>query len=211
MDICKDIEGSHQEQIALWLIDNLVPNGVYYSPQIPNGDKKREFTDLLLTYENGVFLFESKSLSILAREQLPNREQLIKDNNKHIEKAIKQLKGAIRYLRTGGQILTKQGEEIIIDKEKTAHCIIIISDLSLTPDINLININSIKDFSNYTNAYLHLVDLCELKRIVQASTILKKECKNLSLIQIFDFYLRERFKIAKENGNLNINILLSIH
>lgn len=211
LNICKDIEGAHQEQIALWLIDNLVPDGAYHSPQIPNGNSYREFTDLLLTYENGCFLFESKSLSILSREKIPNREQLIKDNNKHIEKAIKQLKGALRHLRNGGKILANQGNEILINRKNPAHCIIVISDMSLTPDINLIGIDTINDFVNYTHSYIHLVDLNELKRIVQAATMLVKNGKNISLIQAFDFYLRERFKIAIKKGNLNIEVLLHIH
>ena len=120
------------------------------------------------------------------------------------------MKGALRHLRNGEKILTNQGNEILIDRKNPAHCIIVISDMSLTPDLDLIGIDTINDFVNYTHSYIHLVDLNELKRIVQAATMLVKNGKNISLIQAFDFYLRERFKIAIKKGNLNIEVLLHI-
>lgn len=210
LNINKDIEGSHQEQIALWLIDSIKPEGAYYSPQIPHGDGTREFTDLLLCYENGCFLFESKALSIISREKIPTREQLIKDTSKHIEKALKQLKGAVRQLKQGTPIFTKQRELIEIDRTKAAHCIIIVSDLSLVSNDTLIDSNAIKDFITTTNCFIHLIDLCELKRIVQAANMLSSRSEKVSTIQAFDSYLIDREKIAIKKGTLNTQVLLKL-
>lgn len=210
LNIQKDVEGTHQEQIALWLIDSIKPEGAYYSPQIPHDDGTREFTDLLIYYENSSFLFESKSLSIISREKIPTREQLIKDTSKHIEKALKQLKGAVRQLKQGTPIYTKQRELIEIDRTKDTHCIIIVSDLSVVSNNCLIDSNAIKDFITTTNCFIHLIDLCELKRIVQAANMLASRSTKHSTIEVFDFYLREREKIAIKEGSLNIHVLLKL-
>jgi hypothetical protein len=77
-------EGRQQEETALWLIDNLHPKGAVRSPQIYEGTKVRELSDLLLSYEYGAFLIESKTLGIFAREVLPTRAKLSRDIIKHL-------------------------------------------------------------------------------------------------------------------------------
>lgn len=207
LDISNDIEGNYQEQIALWLVDNIHPEGAFHSPQIPQGNGKREFTDLLLSYDKGCFLFESKALSILSRESLPTRAELIDDATKHIEKALKQLKGGIRHLHNGIQVFSKQGNEIQIERTKPAHCIIIVSDLSLIPINSLIDLKVIKDFMRETKSYIHLVDPSELKRIVQAANMIASSNKSITIIKAFDYYLLERAKISIQKETLNIEVL----
>ena len=207
IDISKDIEGNHQEQLALWLIDNIQPRGAFHSPQIPQGKGRREFTDLLLTYDNGCFLFESKALSILSRKVLPTRTELVDDAAKHIKKAMKQLKGGVRHLKNGTKVFSLNGDEIAIERTNPAHCLIIVSDLSLIPKDSLIDINVIKEFMSTTKAYMHLVDPSELKRIVQAANMISAKSRNISIIQAFDFYLLERAKISIQKKTLNIEVL----
>ncbi len=48
LDFFNKDEGSHQEQIGIWLTDNLHPFGVHHSPQIPKGNGFRELTDILV-------------------------------------------------------------------------------------------------------------------------------------------------------------------
>lgn len=208
LDISKDIEGNYQEQVALWLIDNIHPEGAFHSPQILHGNGRREFTDLLFSYDNGCFLFESKALSILSRDSLPTRAELVDDATKHIEKALKQLKGCMRQLRNGTKVFSLHGEEIKLERAKPAHCIIIVSDLSLIPNDSLIDLNVIKKFMGTTQSYIHLVDPSELKRIIQAANIISSSSRNISLIQAFDYYLLERAKISIQKETLNIEVLL---
>jgi len=79
-------EGSQQEQLALWLTDNLQPTGAHASPQIPKGKGSRELTDVLLSYPFGSILIESKTLSILSRNFLPEREKLARNMEDHLTK-----------------------------------------------------------------------------------------------------------------------------
>ena len=87
IDIFHPDEGNQQEQIGVWLTDNLNPRGVHYSPQVPKGAGTRELTDILLSYEFGTVLIESKALSILARDRLPDRTKLKHDLAGHVGKA----------------------------------------------------------------------------------------------------------------------------
>lgn len=77
-------EGGQQEQLGAWLVDNLQPTGVVRGARIRQGARSRELTDLLISYEFGTFLFESKSLSIFGRLSLPGRAKLGRDLTKHI-------------------------------------------------------------------------------------------------------------------------------
>jgi hypothetical protein len=50
IDLFDGNEGNQQEQLCVWLTDNLQPSGVYHSPQIPKGSGTRELTDILLSH-----------------------------------------------------------------------------------------------------------------------------------------------------------------
>ena len=210
INLNEDIEGNHQEELLLWLIDNIHPKGAFHSPQINTKSGKRELTDLLLTYNNGCFLFESKALSILCRDSLPNQADLTNDTGKHIEKAIKQLKGAVRQLKFGTSIYSTSGNEISVEREKPAHCLIVVSELMLVPKTNIIGLEVMKNFMVSTQAYIHLVDPSELMRIVQAADIISSSSSKVSKIEAFDFYLLERAKMAMEKETLNIGVVLKM-
>jgi len=206
--LSEDVEGYHQEELALWLIDNIHPKGAYHSPQINKKTGKEEFTDLLLTYCNGCFLFESKALSVLRRKSLPNQVNLAKRLGKHIEKAIKQLKRAVQQLELGTPIYSISGDEVSVERTRPAHCLIVVSELALVPKTNMIGLDAVKNFMISTNAYIHLVDPSELMRIVQAANIIHSKNSNISKIEAFDFYLLERAKMAVEKETLNIQVVL---
>ena len=210
INLNENIEGSQQEELSLWLIDNIHPKGAFHSPQINTKSGKREFTDLLLTYNNGCFLFESKALSVLCRNSLPSQADLTNDTGKHIEKAIKQLKGAIRQLKLGTPIYSASGNEISVERTIPAHCLIVVSELKLVPKTSIIGLDAIKDFMISTQAYIHLVDPSELMRIVQAADIIFSNSNKISKMEAFDFYLLERAKIALEKETLNIEVILRV-
>lgn len=68
-------EGGQQEEIAVWLTDNLHPQGCMKSPQV-HEKVVRELSDILLSHEFGAFLIESKALSVLTRDNLPAEKNL---------------------------------------------------------------------------------------------------------------------------------------
>jgi len=206
--LSEEVEGNHQEELALWLIDNIHPKGTYHSPQINTKSGKKELTDLLLTYNNGCFLLESKALSVFCRDSLPNQADLANDIGKHIEKAIKQLKGAVRQLKLGTSIYSISGDEVSVERIKPAHCLIVVSELALVSKTNMIGLNAMRNFMISTNAYIHLVDPSELMRIVQVANIIHSKNNKMSKIEAFDFYLLERARMAMEKETLNIQVIL---
>jgi len=201
-------EGGHQENIGIWLTDALHPNGSYQSPQIATESKTRELTDILLSYEFGAFLFESKTLSIFKRSKLPNRKKLSGDVAKHISKAISQLKGGTRQIKEGTTILSRKGDEIAIERSQPVHAIILIPDLSLIESPQVYNRNYIEEFMKATGGFLHMLDIDELLRMVQAAEMIAKQGSLTTPMMAFDYYLMERAKNAIKQDTLCFKMLL---
>ena len=201
-------EGLQQENIAIWLTDNLNPIGAFHSPKIVNSKNYRELTDILLSYENGSILIESKAISIFNRDTLPNQSKLSKNVTNHIKKAINQLKGAIRQLKSGVIINSLKGEEINIERNQPLHSIVLIPELDLIQDRKMFGKTLIQDFINSTGGFIHILDLTELLRIVQAAEMISERYPKVTKMMAFDYYLIERAKKASEVGYLGIEMLI---
>ncbi|MCC7134392.1 MAG: hypothetical protein IT352_17175 [Gemmatimonadales bacterium] len=207
VDLFNRDEGKQQEQLGLWLIDGLDPRGAHLGPQIPEGSGKRELTDLLLNHEFGPILIESKTLSILAREHLPSREQLARDVSAHVDKAIRQLGGAIRSIKNGLEVTAANGEAIEVERTNPAHAIVLIPDLALIPDRSKYGLDIMKAFVKRTGGLLHILDISELLRLVQAAEMIASRGKRTTPMMAFDFALIERAKAAQKAGSLVIEVL----
>lgn len=208
IDFFASDEGNQQEQICVWLTDNLQPSGAHHSPRIPKGRGTRELTDLLLSHEFGTVLIESKTLSIFARKQLPDRAKLKRDISTCIEKAFNQLRGAIGALKSGVPVTNLSGEAILVEREKPAHAIVLIPDLDLVDERAAYGIEFIRDFMNATGGFPHLLDISELLRVVQAAEMIAARGKSTTLMMAFDYYLMQRAEKAVEAGTLCIEILV---
>ncbi len=202
-------EGRQQESLALWLTDNLHPRGAYASPQIPKGSGGlRELTDVLLTYEFGAFVVESKALTILGRNSLPNRERLARNVAGHIKKATSQLRGAIRELKRGAPVQSAAGELITVEREHPTHAIVLIPEFDLVNERDNVGLEAIRSFASDTGGFLHILDIAELLRIVQASEAIAERGEKTTPMMAFDCYLMERWKYCVEAGTLLIHVLL---
>lgn len=208
IDIFDRDEGRQQEQIGIWLTDNLNPNSVYHSPQVFKGGTMRELTDILLSHWAGTVLIESKTLSILARNRLPDRSKLIRDVAGHVEKAFDQLQGGIRQLRAGAALTRKDGAPIDVERKKPPHAIVLIPDLDLIADPPTYGLKFITDFVRATGALPHLLDLSELLRVVQAAEMIALRGQAATIMEAFDYYLMERSERAMKAGTLRIKVLL---
>ncbi|MBA0340268.1 hypothetical protein D7U87_06010 [Stenotrophomonas maltophilia] len=208
IDLFDENEGNQQEQLGIWLTDNLHPLGIHHSPQIPKGSGTRELTDILFSHEFGAVLIESKTLSILARERLPDRAKLKRDISAHIGKAFAQLRGAIRALRSGVPVTNPKGDTLTIERDKPSHAIVLIPDLELVADHEAYGIEFMRDFMGATGAFAHLLDISELLRVVQAAEIIAKRGTTTTPMMAFDYYLTERAKMAFAAGTLCIEVLL---
>lgn len=204
---CPD-EGGQQEQLAVWLTDNLQPRGVHRSPQIPKGNGRRELTDILINNEDGAVLIESKSISVFSREMLPDRTKLTKDVSQHIEKAIRQLRGSMRQIKAGAPVTTCSGSPIDIERIKPIHAIVLIPEFSLIDNHERYGSEFIAGFMKATGGFIHLLDIAELLRVVQAAEILSADSASVTPLMAFDYYLMERAERAIEAGTLCIQVLL---
>ncbi|CUH62464.1 hypothetical protein TG4357_00120 [Thalassovita gelatinovora] len=209
IDVFDQDEGNQQEQIGIWLTDSLHPSGAYHSPQRPyKKNETRELTDILLSYDYGATLVESKTLSILARERLPSRPKLQRDVSSHIDKAFKQLRGGIRKLKEGEEITDRDGKVLSITRDKPAHAIVLIPDLDLIEDPQKYGLEFIKSFMAETGGFPHLLDISELLRVVQAAEMMAARGETTTPMMAFDYYLIERAKKAANAGTLCIEVLL---
>lgn len=208
IDLFNRDEGSQQEQIAVWLTDNLNPLGMHHSPQIPKGNGSRELTDILLSHQFGSILIESKTLAILSRDPLPNRTKLAHDISAHIPKAVNQLRGAIRRLKGGTPVVSKTGVALDIERTQPMHGVVLVPDFDLIEDRDAYGIPFIKEFMQATGGFLHLLDIAELLRIVQAAEMIAARGTKTTPIMAFDFYLMERVKRTLLAGTLCIEVLL---
>lgn len=208
IDLFDANEGHQQEQLGVWLTDNLQPLGVHHSPQVPKGKGTRELTDIILSHEFGAVLIESKTLSVLARERLPDRAKLKRDVSAHIVKAFGQLRGAIRGLKSGVTVTSPRGDTLLIEREKPAHAIVLIPDLDLIEDDAAYGIEFMRDFMRATGGFAHLLDISELLRVVQAAEIIAKRGTKVTPMMAFDYYLMERAEKALQAGTLAIEVLL---
>jgi hypothetical protein len=208
LNLFDDDEGRQQERLALWLTDNLLPSGAHASPSVPKGKGSKELTDVLLTYQHGAFLIESKVLSILSRKSLPNRAALASDTARAVQKAVRQLRGAIRTLKSGVTVSAKHGEPIEIERRDHSHAIILIPDLRLIENPEDVGMPFIRKFMEATGAFVHLLDPAELLRIVQAADMIATRGTTVTPMMALDYYLIERAKRTIEARTLRIEVLL---
>lgn len=199
-------EGAQQEEIAVWLTDNLHPKGCVKSPRVQE-KRSRELSDILISHEFGVVLIESKSLNILTRESLPDRAKLAADITKHIRKATKQLSGGIRNLRNNLAVTDLAGNLLNLPRLQPAHAIILVPDLSLLKDSTEFGFEFIYRFMNATRGFLHFLDPAELLRMVQAAEMISEDSENLTKMMAFDWYLMERAKVAIRHKTPSFGVL----
>lgn len=199
-------EGEQQERIAVWLTDNLDFRGCVKSPQV-HEKIVRELSDILLTYDEGVFLIESKSLNILTRDNLPDRVKLAGDLAKHIRKASKQLAGGIRNLRNGLTVTDGNGRPLALNRAMPCCAIILVPDLSLLSHAREFGGPFIREFMQANSSYLHILDPAELLRVVQVAEIVANRSQDISRMMAFDWYLMERTKRAVVQPTPDFQIL----
>ena len=210
IDLFSRDEGGQQEQLAVWLTDSLHPRGVHHSPQIPKGSGTRELTDILLSHECGAMLIESKALTVFNRDKLPDRTKLAKDVSQHVEKAVRQLRGSIRWLKDGAPVTTRAGSSIDVERSKPAHAVILIPEFDLIENQENYGLGFITDFMKATGSFIHLLDLTELLRVVQAAEIISRGSEKVTPLMAFDYYLMERAKRTCDAGTLCIQVLLKM-
>ena len=189
-------EGDQQEHLAVWLSDNLSTSGAYKGPIVHEESKPRDLTDVLLAYSNGVFLFESKAVSIFDKVRGTNRDKLKKLSKKGIKKAINQLPGACKNIVNGLRITTSSGCDIALPRDIPIHCVVLISDIELIADDKAFGGSAIREFAKLTGHMLHIVDPDALMGLVINAIGLSRSSQTISQIMAFDAILAKRWECS---------------
>jgi hypothetical protein len=188
-------EGDTLEQSVWHLLMGLFQNDLYRSPQVMEGRTKRELTDVLAISEYGIFIFESKSLSILNNAKEQSTARRAKNIEAHIKKALNQLIGATKSIHNGLEIYASDGRRIDFNRNIPPHGIVLISEMFHVVDWDTMFL----EFAQATiksKVFLHILDLRELARLVRGS----------KTANIFDHNLLERSKQVIEHRNLLVRV-----
>lgn len=200
-------EGRQQEKLVIWLANNLHPDVIIDQPQIMKGGRLRELTDILLSYSGGTFIFESKTLKLLNRPELPDRVKLSKNVLASIKKGFNQLKGAARQIRDETTIFELDGREHEVERTQPIHAIILVPDLRLLPPE--FGFDMMVEFVKAAHGYLHIVDPSELLRIVQTAEQLvrRSESQTVAPMMALDSRFIERAETCIDAKSLNVEII----
>lgn len=154
---------------AIWAsLESVFPMTIYKSPRVIIGEKERELTDILSYHEYGAFMIEAKDLSVLEAGFERNIYRKTKGTQKQVKKAIGQLVGSHKAFKRGELIFDGNGNELYIDRTRTPHCIILITELLHFGDWSEIETELVNAMQS-TGAYFHLLDLREFIKILKGS------------------------------------------
>ncbi|MCY7279245.1 MAG: hypothetical protein LH702_37310 [Phormidesmis sp. CAN_BIN44] len=185
-------EGGGFEQSAWQLLESLFDYQLYKSPQtINNAGKERELTDLFAFNDKRTFLFEAKVSSVLNTSSERSTERRTKNIESQIKKALGQLYGAMRAIRSEQKIVSKSSIELNFDRKIVPHSIVVISEMF--PAVNWTEITkALMETALESSSMVHIIDLVELRNLIGYS----------SNVYYFDYYLMQRFEavINKESA-----------
>ncbi|MCI9038577.1 MAG: hypothetical protein HFJ29_01645 [Clostridia bacterium] len=189
----KDEGRTFEEEIASALV-SVFPSNLYKGPKYKKGNAMKEMTDIFAHYQYGDFLIELKDVAIMGESGIHDRAKRISITQKHVKKAIEQLKGALGTFLGEQKIYTNQGEVIDVCRSKTPHCIILIPELIHDGDwseIEKLLFETIKK----TGTFFHILDLSEFIELLKAS------CGNPKIV---DCNLMKRWELSMEKHTIHI-------
>tara|TARA_A100000171_G_scaffold36127_1_gene34793 strand:- start:1423 stop:2628 length:1206 start_codon:yes stop_codon:yes gene_type:complete len=165
----KDInEGSTLESQVWFSIEDLFHFNIHLNPQFSTKDGSKELTDILAFYELGIFIFETKCLSIYSTSSPPSLDRKVRNLQNHIKKAIRQLIGAKNKIQSKNEIFTKKGKLIDFNRYIIPHCTVLVSELIPFGDWTEIE-NEIIRATIEEKIYLHIMDFREFINFVKNS------------------------------------------
>lgn len=186
-------EGGSFEETVWSSLEDVFPMKIYKKPSVEDGKQERELTDILSFYKYGTFLIEAKALSCFTLKD-GSLKRKSKNIRKDAQKAIKQLKGAVKKIKEKAIIKDQKNEILIFDRNLPPHCIILISDTSHIEDEPEI-VNEMLAAAKKTNSFFHILDFSDFVMYVKGSQ---------GRADLLDYYLIERFKAFGKAKTVNI-------
>lgn len=203
-------EGDQQELLAEWLVDALGGPVAVRNPLVYEQPEPRELSDLLLSYEYGCFLLESKALAIIARDLMPDRATLRRNILKHMNKAVSQLIGACSNIRRGLRVADKEGRDLVLIRDQPIHCIVLVPDLSLIGDCDTLVPKLTLSILKKAKGFLNLLDPVELRRLVHNAGFLATNSKTLTPIMALDGILLKRCELAGKQTTADFRFSMTL-
>ena len=203
-------EGDQQELLAEWLVDALGGPAAVRNPLVYEQQGPRELSDLLLSYEYGCFLLESKALAIIARDLMPDRATLRRNVLKQVNTAVSQLTGACANIRRGLRVADKEGRDLVLTRDQPIHCMVLVPDLSLIGDCDILVPKLTLSILKKAKGFLNLLDPIELRRLVHNAGFMAMNSKALTPIMAFDGILLKRCELAGKQTTADFRFSMTL-
>jgi hypothetical protein len=144
-------------------------------------------------------MIEAKDLSVLNSGFKKDMNRRVSELKKQIKKAIKQLIGSCKAVSRGEKITDSNGNEIVFDREKPPHCIVLVTEMmhfGEWSDIEEKMTLAMKE----TGAFFHLIDLREFVMILKGSR---------GKPGLFDYNLIKRCEECVKLRSLHVRTLIT--
>lgn len=187
-------EGEVLERAVWASLQSVFPLSIFKSPNVTIGKKVRELTDILTFHEYGHFMIEVKDLSVLSSGFERGMSRRVSGIKKQVKKAIKQLVGSCKAVSRGEKITDSKGNEIIFDRKKVPHCVVLVTEMVHFGEWGDIE-KMITIAMQETGAFFHLIDLREFMTILKGS---------MEKPEFFDYNLMMRCKECVKIRSLHV-------
>jgi hypothetical protein len=164
MDI-KGNEGAELEKEVFTVISSIFKQNTFKSPTIPFKSTSRELTDIFAFSDLGIFLLETKALSVFNAAEDRTMDRKVANLQKQVSKAISQLVGAIKKIKENTPILDENKNEILFNRSLVPHGIVLVSEMLVFGEWEH-TIGQMMKAMIETNSMIHVMDMKEFMQFV---------------------------------------------
>lgn len=185
-------EGPKQERLIVAALSNIYGSNAYGEPQVREGGKFRELTDVLAFDSESLCLLESKSISILTSDLQQSTSRRVATLKKRVGRGLRQLRGAVKRVRSGVQIFDADREPIAVPSPPFFHAIMLLPEMYFFLDWKAIA-ETVSELSEDATrrAFYHVLDMLELAYLAA----------NSQDASMFNDRLLQRWVAVKEKGS----------
>ncbi len=188
-------EGPKLERLIHVVIDSVYPGSSYRSPGVKRGKVIRELADVVGFDADSICLIQAKALPVLTADLERSSDRRTATVTKHITKALKQLVGALKQIRSGNPLFDADGKLIALPNPETSivQAIVVLSEMYAFADWKAIASEIVEASENEVHSALfHVLDIQELAYIANM-------CKSA---EMFDYLMLQRWVGVMTTGTV---------
>jgi hypothetical protein len=187
-------EGKKLERLINVIMDSIYTGNAYVSPEVQDGKKRRELTDVLGFNTDFICVIEAKAMAVLnAKDQTSSRRAA--NVTKDIKEGLKQLAGALTNIRNGSPIFPHRDDTPLTipgRDSSPAHAIVVLSEMYTFVDWKAVAVAVAEASENDIHkAAFHVLDIQELANLAS----------NCEGPDMFSNRLLQRWCFIKERGH----------